>query len=165
MKQGFVITDPGLDPDDLVNAWLLVKLQQQGLISVINHLEISVEDLRVLKGYAQKTLSLDQSIHTDDDETPLINFVESTCLTGETPDELAEIAALRTEIEAAFQAITPQQQQIIQLRYGLEDGQIQSFAAIGRELNLSRERVRQIESKAIQKLKRQKALKHWLRSY
>ena len=76
---------------------------------------------------------------------------------GITPDDYAIDVSLRSDLDRIMAILTPQQQQIITLRFGLKDAQSLTLAKIGDLLNMSRERVRQLEREAIGKLRRYKS--------
>ncbi|HEY9661907.1 MAG TPA: sigma-70 family RNA polymerase sigma factor, partial [Allocoleopsis sp.] len=90
----------------------------------------------------------------DNQDTELGELLEDT---GPSPEEFASQAALRNELQQLMSELTPQQQQVLSMRFGLEDGQALTLAKIGDRLNISRERVRQIEREALTKLRKRRA--------
>ncbi|MEM9153279.1 MAG: sigma-70 family RNA polymerase sigma factor, partial [Cyanobacteria bacterium P01_F01_bin.3] len=86
-------------------------------------------------------------------DTELGDLLETDALS---PEELAVRDALRRDLHQLLADLTTREQEVIRLRFGLGDGVPYSLAEIGRTLELSRERVRQIESKALQKLRQPK---------
>jgi RNA polymerase nonessential primary-like sigma factor len=101
---------------------------------------------------ARVPLSLDLRVG-DNQDTELGELLEDP---GTSPEEFTAQASLRQELEALMADLTPQQQQVIKLRFGLEDGRALTLAKIGDSLNISRERVRQIEREALTKLRKRK---------
>jgi RNA polymerase nonessential primary-like sigma factor len=120
--------------------------------------ELSAEiDLppKVVREYLERArvpLSLDLRVG-DNQDTELGELLEDP---GMSPEDYTAQASLRQELETLMADLTPQQQQVISLRFGLEDGRALTLAKIGDRLNISRERVRQIEREALTKLRKRK---------
>lgn len=108
---------------------------------------------RLLK-YVQDTISLETPVGED---SMLKEFIPDT--TSASPERNAKIAVLREKLKLAIQTLNPKERKIISLRYGLEDGVIYTLEEIGKIYGLTRERVRQIEIKALEKLKNNELLK------
>lgn len=89
----------------------------------------------------------------DNQDTELGELLEDD---GISPEDFTAQSALRQDLEGLMADLTPQQKQVLTLRYGLEDGQTMTLAKIGDRLNISRERVRQIEREALTKLRKRK---------
>ncbi len=102
---------------------------------------------------ARHPLSLDLRVG-DNQDTELGDLLEDT---GPSPEDYASQSALRTDLEVLMADLTPQQREVLNLRFGLEDGKSMTLAKIGERLNISRERVRQIEREALTKLRKRKA--------
>ncbi|HIK18186.1 MAG TPA: RNA polymerase sigma factor, RpoD/SigA family [Leptolyngbyaceae cyanobacterium M33_DOE_097] len=115
-------------------------------------LELSTTQVRECLERARVPLSLDLRVG-DNQDTELGDLLEDPNIT---PEEFATQSSLRTDLESMMADLTPQQRQVIMLRFGLEDGQALTLAKIGDLLNISRERVRQIEREALNKLRKQK---------
>ena len=81
----------------------------------------------------------------------MINFIENKQVP--TPEQHITMISLKEELEHALQVLPPREEQIIRLRYGLDDGYTYSLQEIGSLLNLSRERIRQLESRALDRLR------------
>jgi RNA polymerase nonessential primary-like sigma factor len=90
----------------------------------------------------------------DNQDTELGELLEDT---GPTPEDFAAQASLRTELAQLMEDLTPQQREVLRLRFGLDDGQALTLAKIGDMLSISRERVRQIEREALTKLRKHRA--------
>ncbi|NER32316.1 MAG: sigma-70 family RNA polymerase sigma factor, partial [Symploca sp. SIO1C4] len=115
-------------------------------------LDLSEKQVREYLEKARQPLSLDLRVG-DNQDTELIELLEDT---GQTPDEYVTQSSMRVDLEKLMANLTPQQREVLALRFGLQDGQPLTLSKIGERLNLSRERVRQIEREAISKLRRSK---------
>ncbi|MCL1463657.1 RNA polymerase sigma factor, RpoD/SigA family [Argonema galeatum] len=116
-------------------------------------LELDPELVREYLERARQPLSLDLRVG-DNQDTELGELLEDT---GSSPEEFAIQSALQTNLEKLMADLTPQQREVLAMRFGLEDGQALTLAKIGDLLNISRERVRQIEREALSKLRKRKA--------
>lgn len=116
-------------------------------------LELTPKQIREYLERARQPLSLDLRVG-DNQDTELGELLEDT---GPSPEDFAVQSSLRTDLENIMADLTPQQRQVLSLRFGLEDGQAMTLAKIGDRLNISRERVRQIEREALTKLRKRKA--------
>lgn len=97
-------------------------------------------------------MSLDLRVG-DNQDTELGDLLEDTT---SSPEDYALQSSLRTDLEVLMADLTDQQRQVLALRFGLENGQTMTLAKIGDRLNISRERVRQIEREALTKLRKRK---------
>ncbi|MBW4467476.1 MAG: RNA polymerase sigma factor, RpoD/SigA family [Pegethrix bostrychoides GSE-TBD4-15B] len=116
-------------------------------------LELTPKQVREYLERARQPLSLDLRVG-DNQDTELGELLEDT---GPSPEDFAAQSALRGELEQLMADLTPQQREVLSLRFGLEDGQTLTLAKIGDLLNISRERVRQIEREALTKLRKRRA--------
>ena len=116
-------------------------------------LDLTPKQVREYLERSRQPLSLDLRVG-DNQDTELVELLEDT---GPSPEEFAVQSALQTDLEKLMSDLTPQQRQVLELRFGLEDGQALTLAKIGDRLNISRERVRQIEREALTKLRKRKA--------
>jgi RNA polymerase nonessential primary-like sigma factor len=124
-------------------------------------LELTPKQVREYLGIARQPLSLDLKVG-DNQDTELGELLEDA---GPSPDDFTNLAALQTDLEKLMDDLTPQQKEVIFLRFGLRDGQPLTLAKIGVRLNISRERVRQIEREALSKLrKRKNSIREYLAS-
>lgn len=115
-------------------------------------LELTPKQVREYLERSRQPLSLDLRVG-DNQDTELVELLEDT---GPSPEEFAAQSALQSDLEKLMADLTPQQRQVLELRFGLEDGQALTLAKIGDRLNISRERVRQIEREALSKLRKRK---------
>lgn len=116
-------------------------------------LDLTPKQVREYLERARLPLSLDLRVG-DNQDTELGELLEDT---GPSPEDFASQSSLRTEIDQLMTELTPQQRQVLSMRFGLEDGQAMTLARIGDLLNISRERVRQIEREALTKLRKRRA--------
>ncbi|MCU0569854.1 MAG: RNA polymerase sigma factor, RpoD/SigA family [Oculatellaceae cyanobacterium Prado106] len=116
-------------------------------------LDLTTKQVREYLERARQPLSLDLRVG-DNQDTELGELLEDT---GPSPEDFAAQAALRTELAHLLEDLTPQQREVLTLRFGLIDGQALTLAKIGDMLNISRERVRQIEREALTKLRKRRA--------
>lgn len=116
-------------------------------------LELTPKQVREYLEKARLPLSLDLRVG-DNQDTELGELLEDTSLS---PEEFVTESCLSTDIEKLMADLTPQQREVLSLRFGLTDGQAMTLAKIGDRLNISRERVRQIEREALTKLRKRKA--------
>jgi RNA polymerase nonessential primary-like sigma factor len=115
-------------------------------------LDLTPRQVREYLEKARLPLSLDLRLG-DNHDTELGEMLEDT---NATPEEFVVQASLSTDLERLMSSLTTQQREVISLRYGLADGQSMTLARIGEMLNISRERVRQIEREALTKLRKSK---------
>lgn len=116
-------------------------------------LEMPVKQVREYLEKARQPLSLDLRVG-DNQDTELGDLLEDP---GVTPEDFAAQSSLRLDLETLMAELTPQQREVLSLRFGLEDGRALTLAKIGDRLNISRERVRQIEREALNKLRKRRA--------
>jgi RNA polymerase nonessential primary-like sigma factor len=130
--------------------------QENGRTATIGELaaelDLSPKQVREYLERSRQPISLDMRVG-DNNDTELGELLEDT---GPSPEEYASYSSLRTDLENLMQDLTPQQKEVIALRFGLNDGKPLTLATIGTQLNISRERVRQIEREALSKLRKRK---------
>lgn len=124
--------------------------QVPSIEAVANHLDLSPKRVRDCLRHNQKPLSLEMRIGENGD-TELADLLQGD---SESPEEFTTQRSLKTDLSKMMNSLTPQQQQVLSLRFGLEDGNALSLQKVGDCLNISRERVRQIQQKAMRELKR-----------
>ncbi len=123
--------------------------------------DLTTKQVREYLEKARQPLSLDLKVG-DNQDTELVELLEDD---GPSPEEFAAQTSLRQDLERLMGDLTPQQREVLSLRFGLADGQTMTLAKIGDLLSISRERVRQIEREALTKLrKRQSDIREYLAS-
>ena len=123
---------------------------------------ISPEKVREIQKIALEPVSLETPIGEEDD-SHLGDFIEDK--EALSPDEYANNQLLKDEINNVLQGLTEREEQVLRLRFGLYDGRTRTLEEVGKEFNVTRERIRQIEAKALRKLKhptRSKRLKDFV---
>ena len=116
-------------------------------------LDLEPAQIREFLTMARQPVSLDLRVG-DNQDTELQDLLEDD---GPSPENYMAQEALRQDLEVLMADLTPQQREVLSLRYGLEDGHELSLAKVGERLSLSRERVRQLERQALDHLRRRKA--------
>jgi RNA polymerase primary sigma factor len=112
--------------------------------------ELTPDRVREIQRIAQEPVSLETPVGEEDDSF-LGDFVEDP--TAIAPAMAADRKLLLEDLEEALRELNPREQQVVRLRFGLEDGQIRTLEEVGREFGVTRERIRQIESKTLAKLR------------
>lgn len=112
---------------------------------------ISVEKIREVKKIAQDPISLETPIGEKED-SHLGDFIEDHETVA--PDDAAGSILLREQIEELLQSLTDRERQVLELRFGLKDGKTRTLEEVGKYFDVTRERIRQIEGKALVKLKK-----------
>ena len=116
-------------------------------------LELETSQIREYLSIARQPISLDVRVG-DNQDTELSELLEDD---GISPDRYATQELLRQDLYNLMADLTPQQREVLALRFGLEDGKELSLAKIGQRMNLSRERVRQLEHQALAQLRRRRS--------
>lgn len=128
---------------------------------VAKELGIDATKAREIIKVSQEPASLATKVG-DEEDSELGDFIESQ---GLKPDEQATRALLRTHLDEVLDTLSPREKRVLQLRFGVEDGKQRTLEEVGKEFGVTRERIRQIEAKAIRKLRhptRAKKLRDYL---
>ncbi|MEO0947462.1 MAG: RNA polymerase sigma factor, RpoD/SigA family [Cyanobacteria bacterium J06641_5] len=123
------------------------------IAELAEELDLTSKQVRDYLEKGRQPLSLDLRIG-DNQDTELGELLEDD---GMSPEDFATQSSLQRDLERLMADLTPQQREVVALRYGLGDGQPLTLASIGNRLNISRERVRQIEREALSKLRKRKS--------
>jgi len=129
---------------------------------VASRLNVPVSRVREVLKISRDPVSLDTPIGEEDD-SHLGDFIEDDSALS--PADSAAFSMLRAELSTALESLTDRERQVVRLRFGLEDGRARTLEEVGKEFNVTRERIRQIEAKALRKLRhpsRSKRLKDFL---
>ncbi len=123
---------------------------------------VTEERVREIQKIAQDPVSLETPIGEEED-SHLGDFIEDEKTT--TPSDSVAFTMLKEQLLGVLDTLTPREEKVLRLRYGLDDGKPRTLEEVGREFNVTRERIRQIEAKALRKLRhpsRSKKLKDYL---
>ena len=123
---------------------------------------INAEKVREILKVSQEPVSLETPIGEEED-SHLGDFIEDRGALA--PAEAASHQLLKEQVEAVLDSLTGRERRVLQLRFGLEDGRARTLEEVGKEFNVTRERIRQIEAKALRKLRhpsRSRKLKDYL---
>ncbi len=115
-----------------------------------NELKMKKEEVERLMLYLKNPVSLETPVG-DEDDSSLEDFIEDE--QEKTPEDAVVELIQKEEVQALLKTLDDRELMVIKLRYGLEDGEIHTLEDIGQKLNLTRERVRQIENRAIERLR------------
>ncbi len=117
-------------------------------------MEIDVDKVEHIMKIKQDISSLDANIRDDEEESVLADFIEDEDTIR--PEESANNQLLKEQVKGILSALTEREQKILKLRFGLEDGKQHTLEEVGQEFSVTRERIRQIEAKALAKLRKHK---------
>jgi len=118
---------------------------------------LEVAKIRHIMKISQETVSLETSVGGSDDDSILGDFIEDT----ETimPNQIASRKILKEHMVEVLENLTPREQKILKIRFGLEDGVTHTLEEVGQEFGVTRERIRQIEAKALEKIRDNQSVK------
>jgi len=129
---------------------------------IAEEMEIEVARVREIRKIAQEPVSLETPVGEEDD-SHLGDFIEDQ--DAPAPADAASFMLLKEQLEDVLGTLTPREKNVLRLRFGLEDGRARTLEEVGKSFNVTRERIRQIEAKALRKLRhpaRSKKLKDFL---
>jgi len=129
---------------------------------IAKEMEMSVEKVMEIQKIAQDPVSLETPIGEEDD-SHLGDFIPDD--DSPAPHDSAAYTLLKEQLEEVMSTLTPREAKVLKLRFGLEDGKARTLEEVGREFMVTRERIRQIEAKALRKLRhpsRSKKLKDYM---
>ena len=129
---------------------------------IAEELDMSVDKVREIMRVAQEPVSLETPIGEEED-SHLGDFIPDD--DAPAPADAASHTLLREQLMEVLDTLTPREEKVLRLRFGLEDGRSRTLEEVGKEFNVTRERIRQIEAKALRKLRhpsRSKKLKDFL---
>ena len=121
---------------------------------IADEMELDVEKVEHIMKIKQDISSLDASVRDDEEDSVLGDFIEDEDTV--TPEESATGQLLKEQVKDLLGSLSEREQKILRLRFGLEDGKNHTLEEVGQEFSVTRERIRQIEAKALAKLKKHK---------
>ena len=120
---------------------------------IANEMGVEEGKIKGLRRISQDPIALETKIGEDDDSA-LIDFIEDE--KSEKPHEKTTTTLLKEQLMSILDSLDPREEMVIRLRFGMDDGHPRTLEEVGREFNVTRERIRQIEAKAIRKLRHPK---------
>ena len=124
---------------------------------IAEEMHITEERVREIQKIAQDPVSLETPIGEEED-SHLGDFIEDE--TTATPSDSVSTTMLKETLLSVLNSLTPREEKVLRLRYGVDDGRPRTLEEVGREFNVTRERIRQIEAKALRKLRHPSRSKH-----
>ena len=141
-----------------VSRILLQKLGREPTpAEIAKEMGISEERVCEIQKIAQDPVSLETPIGEEED-SHLGDFIEDVTTT--TPSDSVSTTMLKETLLSVLNSLTPREEKVLRLRYGVDDGRPRTLEEVGREFNVTRERIRQIEAKALRKLRHPSRSKH-----
>ena len=129
---------------------------------IAENMGITVERVVEIQKIAQDPVSLETPIGEEEDSN-LGTFIEDE--NAQSPSDVVAFSMLKQQLISILDTLTPREEKVLRLRYGIDDGKPRTLEEVGKEFNVTRERIRQIEAKALRKLRhpsRSKKLKEYL---
>ena len=114
-------------------------------------MNMEVEKIRHIQKISQDTISLEQPVGEDEEDSLLGDFIEDDKILS--PSQEAARRLLKDQIREIMQDLAPREQKILRMRFGLDDGISHTLEEVGKEFGVTRERIRQIEAKAVMKIR------------
>jgi len=131
---------------------LAQELGREPLVEEIAiEMELPVDKVRHIQKISQDVVSLEQPIGDDDDKSTLAEFIRDD--SSATPIQATSQELLRDQIKEIINDLTDRERKILEMRFGLEDGVTHTLEEVGKVFNVTRERIRQIEAKALEKIR------------
>jgi RNA polymerase primary sigma factor len=112
---------------------------------------MEIEKVNHIIKISQDTVSLETSVGEDDEDSTLEDFIED--VKNVTPDRAAALQLLRDYVRDVVKDLSPREQKILEMRFGLADGVTHTLEEVGKEFDVTRERIRQIEAKSLERIK------------
>ncbi|MEX0749064.1 MAG: RNA polymerase sigma factor RpoD [Candidatus Saccharimonadales bacterium] len=119
---------------------------------IAKEMEMEVEKVDHIMKIKQEISSLDAPVRDEEEDSKLGDFIEDE--ESDTPEEAATQQLLKEHVNVMLDILTPREQKILKMRFGLEDGRTHTLEEVGQEFGVTRERIRQIEAKALAKLRK-----------
>ncbi|MBU0707321.1 RNA polymerase sigma factor RpoD [Patescibacteria group bacterium] len=116
-----------------------------------------VDKVRHIMKISQDTVSLEASVGEDDEDSTLGDFIEDEKTIS--PDRIASLQLLKDHVKDIIKELPPREQKILEMRFGLLDGVAHTLEEVGQEFGVTRERIRQIEAKALEKIQEHRGMR------
>ncbi len=116
-----------------------------------------IDKVRHVIKISQDTISLETTIGEDEEDSTLENFIED--VKSVTPDKAAALQLLKDYVREVISELSPREQKILEMRFGLVDGVAHTLEEVGREFDVTRERIRQIEAKALERIQKHEGIR------
>ena len=123
---------------------------------------IEVEKVHIIGKINQDTVSLEKPVGDDDDKSTLGEFIADDKILS--PDNQSAQRILADQVKEILNDLTPKERKILEMRHGLADGVMHTLEEVGREFGVTRERIRQIEAKALERIRQHENVER-LRNY
>ena len=131
---------------------LLQELGREPLAEEIaTEMQEDIRKIKNLEQVSQGTISLEQPVGEEEQEGTIEEFIEDKKTTP--PSEMTSLSILKAQIREILEDLTPREQKILKMRFGLDDGIPHTLEEVGEEFSVTRERIRQIQQRAIEKIK------------
>ena len=143
-------------------AFILSRFENKSNKEIAEEMEIPVERVREILKISQEPVSLETPIGEEED-SHLGDFIQDDNVP--VPADAAAFTLLKEQLVEVLSTLTDREQKVLRLRFGLDDGRARTLEEVGKEFNVTRERIRQIEAKALRKLRhpsRSRKLKDYL---
>ena len=127
---------------------------------IATEMEVEVEKVYTIEKIDQSTASLDKPTDNDEEKSTLGEFIADNKIAS--PDKDSSQRILRDQIQEILADLTPKERRILEMRHGLTDGVMRTLEEVGREFGVTRERIRQIEAKAHEKIRQHHKVKRLL---
>ena len=114
-------------------------------------LDLPIEKIKSILAITKEPVSLDKPIGHEDEDSLLGDFIEDKATIS--PERMAERTLLKKQVDEILQTLTPREERVIRLRFGIDDGYHRTLEEVGNIFSVTRERIRQIEDKALRKLR------------
>jgi len=124
---------------------------------IATEMNMDVEKVHYIQKISQEVISLETPIGDDDEDSTLSDFIKDE--TSMSPDQLANAALLRDQIKEVLVDLTDRERKILSMRFGLEDNIPHTLEEVGKVFGVTRERIRQIEAKALEKIRNHRDIK------
>jgi RNA polymerase primary sigma factor len=114
-------------------------------------MNLDVEKIRHIQKINQETVSLEAPVGDEDEDSTLGEFIEDEKMLS--PAQQTAQQLLKDQVREILVDLTPREQRILEMRFGLTDGVLRTLEEVGKEFGVTRERIRQIEAKALEKIR------------